>query len=123
MTHNWYELTKLTGDKEFDIVRIRLRESGICIEGEFELPPMVKLSYEDQVFVAQFIRCHGSIKEMEQVFGVSYPTIKARLNKIDSQLQLLQVEVEKTAEDRDKILKRLESGEITAKEATKLLKG
>jgi len=42
---------------------------------------------EDQVFVAAFLRSHGSIKEMEQVFGVSLSTIKARLNRISAQLR------------------------------------
>jgi hypothetical protein len=120
MAQNWYELTKLTGDHEFDVMRVQMRETGICIEGVFELPPLAKLSYEDQVFVAQFIRCHGSIKEMEQVFGVSYPTIKARLNKLNESLNLVQVEV--PAQDTKEILKRLEQGEISAKEAAQLLK-
>jgi hypothetical protein len=39
------------------------------------------------VFVAAFVRSHGSIKEMEQVFGVSYPTVKARLNRIAAMLE------------------------------------
>ena len=61
------------------IERVRIPEKQIAIEGEFALPELARLSLEDQVFITAFLRSHGSIKEMEQVFGVSYPTIKARL--------------------------------------------
>ena len=50
---------------------------------------------DDQIFVAAFVRCHGSIKQMEKFFGVSYPTIKNRLNRIASSLEFV---------DTDKIL-------------------
>ena len=42
--------------------------------------------------VAAFVRAHGSIKEMEQVFGVSYPTIKARLNRISEHLEFVETD-------------------------------
>jgi hypothetical protein len=57
---------------------------------------------------------------MEAAFGVSYPTIKARLNKIASLLNLIQIE---PAIDREEVLSMLEKGEITAKEAIEKLKG
>ena len=78
----WQQLTDLTQNKEIVIERIKLVDSGINIEGSFELPPLAKLSMEDQVFVAAFVKRHGSIKEMEKLFGVSYPSIKNRLNRI-----------------------------------------
>jgi hypothetical protein len=120
MTSDWQELTRMTGDKEFSISRVTLKQSGISIDGEFDLPPMARLGYDDQIFVAEFIRNHGSIKQMEAAFGVSYPTIKARLNKIASLLNLIQIE---PAIDREEVLSMLEKGEITAKEAIEKLKG
>ena len=77
---DWQELTAIT--RGADLVVERVRMGDIAIEGAFELPQLARLSVEDQVFVAAFLRSHGSIKEMEQVFGVSYPTVKARLNRI-----------------------------------------
>lgn len=115
----WYELTELTGSKEFSVTSIKMKETGILIQGEFELPPLARLSDEDQVFVAHFIRTHGSIKEMEQAFGVSYPTIKTRLNKIGGQLQFVEVA---PISKRDEILSRLENGEISAKKAVEELR-
>ncbi len=122
MTREWHELTDLTGDKEFVITNVRLKDSGIGIEGEFEPPVMAGLRYEDQVFVGEFVRCHGSIKHMEKAFGVSYPTIKNRLNRIAPQLQLVQIDTEPTAEPSDEVLDMLERGEITAAEAAERLR-
>ena len=79
---DWQELTDLTRGQPFVVERVRLAGSGVVVEGQFEPPQLVQLSVDDQVFVAAFVRSHGSIKEMERIFGVSYPTIKARLNRI-----------------------------------------
>lgn len=119
MALSWYDLTKLTGNRDFLVTKVKLKESGISIEGEFELPPLVKLSDEDLVFIAHFIRTHGSIKEMEQAFGVSYPTIKSRLNRISQQLQFVEI---KPSPDREEIFLQLERGEINAKEAARRLR-
>src|SRR5262249_56176294 len=86
MASDWQALTKLTGGAPLRIERVRLPDSDIALEGSFELPPLARLSAEDQVFVAAFVRCHGSIKQMEKFFGVSYPTIKNRLNPITDHL-------------------------------------
>lgn len=122
MAHDWHDLTELTGEHEFVITSVRLKDSEIGIDGEFEPPLLAGLRYEDQVFVGEFVRCHGSIKHMEKAFGVSYPTIKNRLNRIASRLQLVQVEVEPSVERADDVLDLLESGEISALEAAERLR-
>jgi len=76
MANDWQALTKLTGGTPLQVERVRILSTGIAIEGQFDLPPLAQLPAEDQIFVAAFVRCHGSIKQMEQYFGVSYPTIK-----------------------------------------------
>src|SRR5512135_80595 len=86
---DWQELTRLTQGQPILIERVRLAGKDIAIEGSFELPQLARLSAEDQVFVIAFLHRHGSIKEMEQVFGVSYPTIKARLNRISRSLEFI----------------------------------
>ena len=103
MAHSWQDLTKLTGGQGFQIERVRLTDTGIAIEGSFELPPITQLSSDDLVFVAAFVRSHGSIKQMEKLFGVSYPTIKNRLNKIAGQLEFVEIE---PVSDRSEILVR-----------------
>lgn len=125
MGNEWHELTDLTGDQPFVVTSVRLERSRISVEGEFELPPLARLRYEDQVFVSEFVRSHGSIKDMEKSFGISYPTVKNRLNRIAAQLQLVEVAVEKPAEAPDvgeDVLGMLERGEITADEAAERLR-
>jgi hypothetical protein len=122
MGNEWHELTDLTGNQPFVITRVRLEKSGVAIEGEFELPPLARLRYEDQVFVSEFVRSHGSIKDMEKAFGVSYPTVKNRLNRIASQLSLVEMAVEAPAPAADEdVLAMLERGEISASEAAERL--
>jgi hypothetical protein len=119
MKIDWQELSTIISDEPLIIERIRLLNKGVAIEGEIELPPMARLNADDQIFVAAFIRCHGSIKEMEGLFGVSYPTIKSRLNRIGEKLEYVKIE---SSPSRNEILSRLECGEISPKEAAELLK-
>jgi hypothetical protein len=118
---DWQELTKLTQGAPLVVERVRLGD--VAIEGAFELPQLARLTWEDQVFVAAFLKSHGSIKEMEQVFGVSYPTVKARLNRIAGQLEFVDTNPAplRPQAGRHEILNRLERGEITAAEAIRQL--
>ena len=115
---DWQELTKLTQGASLVVERVRLADSGIAIEGQFAPPQLAQLPVEDQVFVAAFVRAHGSIKEMEQVFGVSYPTIKGRLNRISQALEFVDTN---PAPARSDVLDRLAQGEITAEDAIREL--
>lgn len=117
-TMDWQELTRLTKGCAMVVERVRIPESGIAIEGAFELPALAHLSMDDQVFVMAFVRSEGVIKEMERIFGVSYPTIKNRLSNIARQLQLVEtVNISKKQE----VIEALERGEITADEAIERL--
>ncbi len=111
---DWQELTQLTQGQPMVVERVRLPEKGIAIEGTFELPQLARLSMDDQIFITAFVRSHGSIKEMERVFGVSYPTIKSRLTRIANSLEF--VETDPTP-SKAEILERLQRGEIGAEEA------
>src|SRR6266436_1146382 len=119
-TRDWQELTQLTQGQALLVERVRLVEKDIVLEGRFALPELARLSAEDQVFVAAFVRSHGSIKEMERVFGVSYPTIKARLNRIGDSLDFVDTNPQPS---RVEILERLRRGEITADGAIEELEG
>jgi hypothetical protein len=119
MATDWYELTKMTQGAQVVVERVRMVEQDIAIEGSFALPPLAHLSAEDQVFVAAFVRCHGNIRQMEGIFGVSYPTIKNRLNRIGEGLSFVEVVPEP---DHDDVLAALERGEITAQDAVERLK-
>ena len=92
MAKDWQELTRITNGVAFTVERVKLPDDEITIEGSFELPTLAKLSLEDQVFIMAFVRSHGSIKDMERVFGISYPTVKNRLNRIAENFELVEIE-------------------------------
>jgi hypothetical protein len=115
---DWQELLRIAQGGTLVVERVRIPEKNISIEGEFTLPELARLTIEDQVFVTAFLRSHGSIKEMESVFGVSYPTIKARLNRIAGQLQYVDTD---PSPSRAEVLERLKTGEIDAEEAIRAL--
>lgn len=115
---DWHELTEITGGAPIVVERVRLTSKDIVIEGAFAPPQLAQLSADDQVFIAAFIRSHGSIKEMEHVFGVSYPTIKARLNRLAGLLDFVEVD---PSPSRSEVLDRLSRGEIDTDEAVRQL--
>lgn len=115
---DWQDLTRLTQGAAFIVERVRIPETGIAIEGAFELPVLAQLSADDQVFVMAFVRAEGIIKEMERIYGVSYPTIKGRLARIARQLQLIET-IPST--QKQETLDALERGEITPLEAIERL--
>ncbi len=105
--------------RPMETVRYRCSDCDGTWEGPFAPPPLARLSLEEQIFVTAFVRVHGNIKRMEELFGISYPTVKNRLNalseKLDAALQ--------APEQPDTVLARLEAGEITVEQALNLLGG
>lgn len=117
---DWQALSALTHGEAISVERVRMTKTGVRIEGAFDLPPLALLAAEDQVFVSAFVRCHGSIKEMEKVFGVSYPTIKNRLNRIAAALPA--AEVNTAPLSTSALLTKLERGEMSVHEVLSELK-
>jgi hypothetical protein len=95
------------------ISRTHCVDCNVSLEGEFEVSSLAKLSLEDQMFVMAFIRHHGSIKRMERLFGISYPTVKNRLNAIAAQLDRSFDAPSSNA----RILEELDRGEISVEDA------
>ncbi len=115
---DWQDLLRIAQGSPLVIERVRIPEKGIAVEGAFTLPELARLSLEDQVFITAFLRSHGSIKEMEQIFGVSYPTIKSRLNRIAGLLEFVDTN---PSPSRAEVLERLKNGEISAADAIREL--
>lgn len=90
---------------------------NVRLEGDFEVPALARLSLADQVFVVAFVRHHGSIKKMEGLFGISYPTVKNRLNAVTRQLD----ETFNAPTSNERVLDQLARGEVTVDEALQRL--
>ena len=118
--NEWQELTAFSESSSMVVERVRFEDRGITVEGRFELPPLARLSMDDQLFIIAFIQSHGSIKEMESVFGISYPTVKNRLNRITGQLDFVQIN---PPSSRSEVLEQLDRDEINIDEAIEKLKG
>ena len=124
MRQEWRELIELTREKDFTVQAVKMVDSGISIQGEFELPPLARLNGDDQLFVAMFLQTHGSIKEMEKLFGISYPTVKSRLSRIANQLGGAIVEPANESDhmSRAEVLAKIEKGEMKVEDALEYLK-
>lgn len=102
------------------ITRLKCSKCGTVIENDFELNKFSYLGREELDFIEVFMRCRGNIKDVERELGISYPTVRAKLDDVITALGYT-VEKKPSSSSSD-VLERLEKGEITAEEAVNLLK-
>src|SRR5690606_16016798 len=107
---------------EFRVTKLTCRSCGSTLEGEFEVCAFCRMTPEQREFVEVFLVSRGNIREVERVLGMSYPTVRARLDDV---IRTLGYNVQRPAEtvDRRAVLEALDRGEITAEEALKRLRG
>ena len=108
---------------ELIITGLECDECESTIHGKFITGPFAHLSNEQLSFVELFVKNEGKINRMEAEMGLSYPTIRNRLNAI---IKAMGYELGKdsegiTEEDRRQILEDLNQGKITSEEAMKML--
>ena len=101
------------------VVRTRCDSCEAVLDGEFELSPLATLSLENQLFVTAFVRSHGSIRKMEDLFDISYPTVKNRLNAIIAHLDRAFQDPSSNAG----VLELLAQGKIEVEEALRRIVG
>lgn len=106
------------GSPSPEVARILCGDCHTTFEGKFEIPALMKLSDEELGFIIDFVKCSGSLKEMASKQKISYPTLRNRLNELIEKLEHLDI---KSQDSKEAILKLLEEGKITAKEAAKML--
>lgn len=113
---------------EMTITRLRCPQCSTEMEGSFAMEKFSRLSPEQLQFVETFLKVRGNIKEMERELGISYPTVRARLDAILTALgyRVDPEEAEEISEVRQRkrkeILDALSRGEITSEEALKRLR-
>ncbi len=87
------------------------------IENDFSLSKFASMTREQLEFVEVFLLSRGNIKEVEKALGISYPTVRGKLNDI-----IAVFGHRETKENHDEIITMLENNDISAKEAVELLK-
>ncbi|MFI5386087.1 MAG: DUF2089 domain-containing protein [Fimbriimonadales bacterium] len=101
-------------------------DSGVTVRGRFEIPRYARLDEDQSRFLETFLRCRGMLNSVERELGISYPTVRARLDGLLSALDLAPIKDEpkkdRSTERKKQILELLEKGEITAEEAKTKLK-
>ena len=100
------------------------RHCGTVVEGVFETCRFCRLPPESLHFITIFVKNRGNLKEIERELGVSYPTVRGRLNAVLRELGFQEarepepaVSAEDRAAERRAILKRVDQGEISADQA------
>jgi hypothetical protein len=106
------------GCAALEVVKIDCPDCHTTFEGKFDIPALLKLSEEDLTFILDFVKCSGSLKEMAARQKVSYPTLRNRLNELIEAIDNIELQ---HMGSKEEILKLLEEGKITAKEAAKML--
>jgi hypothetical protein len=103
--------------KPLVISKLACPTCSFVMQGSFALSPLSSLSLDDQAFVIAFVRHHGSLKKMEEIFNISYPTVKNRLNAIAGNLD----RSFQGPSPNIYVLEQLSRGELTVEEALEKL--
>jgi len=107
--------------KPLHITKLHCPACGTSIEGDFQAERLLALTPEQRSFVLSFLRNRGNIREMEKELGISYPTVRARLDQILAALGL-ESNPSKEKPARKEVLEMLAQGEITQEQALDMLK-
>lgn len=107
--------------KPLHITKLHCPACGTSIEGDFQAERLLALTPEQRSFVLSFLRNRGNIREMEKELGISYPTVRARLDQILAALGL-EANPGKEKPARKEVLEMLAQGEITQEQALDMLK-
>ena len=107
------------------VTRLYCRTCDTTVEGHFTLGRFYQLSPEQMAFVETFIRCEGKLTRVQEELGMSYPTVRSRLNEVIRALgyEVSESKPEVSPDERRSILEQLASGEISSQEAVQLLQG
>jgi len=110
---------------DLEVVRLQCTSCGTAVEGHFEQSKFNRLDPEQLAFLELFLRARGNIKEVERELGLSYPTVRARLDALLATLGYAVEEPDRRSEvakKRREILDALDAGKLTADDALRMLR-
>ncbi len=102
------------------VTRMSCGRCKVSVEAAFPMSRLATLPVEHQRFIEMFVLSGGNLKEIAEQVGVSYPTIRSRLDKV---IEALRGEIAKTRRVRGNVLDAVEPGKTNAETAAKLIKG
>ncbi len=102
-----------------EIESLRCTSCDVTVQGSIPIPRLARLSAEDREFVELFVRSSGSLKAVAGKLGISYPTVRSRLDRV---IQALQEQEEAERDTRKQILDAIEHGELSVDDAIKQLR-
>ncbi|MBK5240821.1 DUF2089 domain-containing protein [Clostridium sp.] len=102
--------------------RLKCDECNTVVENEFELSKFDYLNNEQLYFIEIFLKSRGNIKDVEKELGISYPTVRAKLDEVITAMGYNVIK-QKPSVDKKDVIDMLEKGEITADEALIMLNG
>lgn len=111
--------------RELEVARLECPHCGTGVDGRFQICRFCQLTREQEEFVEIFLKSRGNIREVEREMGISYPTVRSRLDEVVRALGF-KVAPDDSAvarsQKRREILEALSEGEISSDEAVKMLK-
>lgn len=106
------------------IVELECESCGASVRSRFEIPELCRLPPDLYDFLLVFVKNRGVIRDVERELGISYPTVRSRL---DAALAALgwagRSGAGEPTVDKESVIARLEQGEITAEQAERMLRG
>jgi hypothetical protein len=82
------------------VKRLACSECGTAVEGDFELPVLAQLSAEDQQFILNLLQASGSLKELSSLYGISYPTVRNRLDSLIARVERIKTKIIQNPEEQ-----------------------
>jgi hypothetical protein len=118
---------------ELAVTRLHCRACGTTLEGEFSVGRFGRLTREQLALLESFLRSRGNLRDMERELGISYPTVRSRVEALVRALGFGPRDGEEPADEqpadagdaagqRQQILERLARREITADDAAKAIR-
>jgi len=101
------------------VTQMRCVRCRVSLTADFPMSRLADLPVEHQRFIEMFVLAGGNLKEIAEQVGVSYPTIRSRLDKV---IEALRGEIAKTQRVQGSLLDAVEPGKTNAAEAARIIK-
>ncbi|UTC66943.1 MULTISPECIES: DUF2089 domain-containing protein [unclassified Treponema] len=105
----------------FTVSELHCTKCNSSLKGEFELCEFCRLTKEQKYFVKMFLKNRGSIRDMEKELGISYPTVRNKIEEINAALGLSDGSLPSV--NVSEVLKRIKAGELSVDSAVSFLTG